>query len=326
MSSITFTPLVSAAAHQEKPFKFSGADFKRWQQKMLFYLTTVSLSWFLTEEPPVVTEGDTDTQRTTAVDAWNHNDFLCRNYILNSLDDVLYGVYCSVKTAKELWNSLEKKYKTEDAGVKKFIVGKFLDYKMVDAKTVMSQVQEIQIIIHDLIAEGMEINEPFQVAAIIEKLPQMWRDFKNYLKHKRKELTLEELIVRLRIEEDSRTSDAKTYKKAMEAEAKANLTESSNAQKRKRPKERATTVANQIIWPRTVVFRRRTKVRIAPVRDNRPPSINIGIVGSRSTHSAFCSLLSNFLCTLYFPPHSQKVRKLILFAVITRCCAVLCNL
>ncbi|KZV45379.1 hypothetical protein F511_05543 [Dorcoceras hygrometricum] len=194
------------------------------------------------------------------------------------MDDMLYGVYCSVMTAKELWNSLERKYKTEDAGVKKFVIGKFLDYIMVDAKSVMSQVQEIQIIIHDLIAEGMEINEPFQVAAIIEKLPQMWRDFKNYLKHKRKELTLEELIVRLRIEEDSRTSDAKTYKKAMEAEAKANLTESSKLKnasalstKRsegqpKSSKERATTMANQIIWPRTVAFRRRTKVRIEAKR------------------------------------------------------------
>ncbi|KZV37764.1 hypothetical protein F511_31146 [Dorcoceras hygrometricum] len=168
---------------------------------MLFYLTTCSVSRFLTEEPPVITEGNSDTQRHTVVDAWNHNDLLCRNYILNSLDDVLYGVYCSVKTTKELWNSLEKKYKTNDAGVKKFFVGKFLDYKMVDAKSVMS-------IIRDLLAEGMEINEPFQVAAI--KLPPMWRDFKNYLKHKRKELNLEELIVRLRIEEDSRTSDAKT--------------------------------------------------------------------------------------------------------------------
>ncbi|KZV16181.1 hypothetical protein F511_11857, partial [Dorcoceras hygrometricum] len=130
---------------------------------------------------------------------WNHSDFLCFNYVLNS------------------------------------VVGKFLDYKMVNAKSVMNQVQEIQIIIHDLLAEGMEINEPFQVAAIIEKLPPMWRDFKNYFKHKRKELKLEEPIVRLRIEEDSRTFDAKTYKKDMEAEAKANLTESSNAQKCKRP-------------------------------------------------------------------------------------------
>ena len=30
------------------------------------------------------------------------------------------------------------KNKTEDAGLKKFIVGKFLDYKMLDSKTVIS--------------------------------------------------------------------------------------------------------------------------------------------------------------------------------------------
>ncbi|XP_075478941.1 uncharacterized protein LOC142519801 [Primulina tabacum] len=187
----------AAPAHGKNPAKFNGADFKRWQQKMLFYLTTLSLSRFLKEEPPVIAADDTDTQRRSALDAWNHNDFLCRNYILNGLDDTLYSVYCSVNTAKELWDSLEKKYKTEDAGIKKFVVGKFLDFKMVDTKSVISQVQEIQIIIHDLLAEGMDINEPFQVAAIIEKLPPMWKDFKNYLKHKRKELKLEDLIVRL---------------------------------------------------------------------------------------------------------------------------------
>ncbi|KZV25894.1 hypothetical protein F511_30733 [Dorcoceras hygrometricum] len=191
-----------------KSVQILGCRIQRWQLKMLFYLTTLSLSRFLTEKTHVVTEVDSDTQRRTAVDAWNHNNFLCRNYILNSLDGVLYGGYYYVKTAKELWNSLEKNYKTQDVGVKKFFVGKFLDYKMVDAKSVMSQVQEIQIIIHDLLAEGMD-NEPFEVAAIIKKLPPMCRDFKNYLKHKLKELKLEELIVRLRIEEDSRISDAK---------------------------------------------------------------------------------------------------------------------
>ncbi|GJU83143.1 hypothetical protein Tco_1285508 [Tanacetum coccineum] len=36
--------------------------------------------------------------------------------------------------AKELWESLERKYKTEDAGTKKFVVARFLDYKMVDFK------------------------------------------------------------------------------------------------------------------------------------------------------------------------------------------------
>ncbi|XP_073138758.1 uncharacterized protein [Henckelia pumila] len=171
----------------------------------------------------------------TTVYAWNHNNFLCKNYILNGLDDTLYSVYSSIKTAKELWDSLEKKYKTEDACIKKFVVGKFLDFKMIDSKTVMSQVQEIQIILHDLLAEGMEINEPFQVAFIIGKLPPLWKDFKNYLKHKRKELKLEDLIVRLCIEEDNRNTEAKSHKKMMETEAKSNLAESSTSYKRKRP-------------------------------------------------------------------------------------------
>ena len=49
----------------------------------------------------------------------------------------------------------------------------------------------------------MVLSESFQVAAIIEKLPQNWKNFKNYLKHKRKEMKLEDLIVRLGIEEDN---------------------------------------------------------------------------------------------------------------------------
>ncbi|KAK3022463.1 hypothetical protein RJ639_046338 [Escallonia herrerae] len=111
--------------------------------------------------------------------------------------------------AKALWESLERKYKTEDAGSNKFVVGKFLDFKMVDSKTVISQVQEFQLILHDIHAEGMVLGESFQVAALIEKLPPTWKDFKNYLKHKRKEMKLEDLIVRLRIEEDNRHSEKK---------------------------------------------------------------------------------------------------------------------
>ncbi|WP_265645613.1 hypothetical protein, partial [Escherichia coli] len=56
-------------------------------------------------------------------------------------------------------------------------------------------------------AEGMELSESFQVACIIEKLPPAWKDFKNYLKHKRKEMSIEDIIVRLRIEEDNRRSE-----------------------------------------------------------------------------------------------------------------------
>ena len=57
---------------------------------------------------------------------------------MNVLTDSLYKVYTYKKIAKELWESLDRKYKTEDAEAKKFVVGRFLDYKMVDSKTVVS--------------------------------------------------------------------------------------------------------------------------------------------------------------------------------------------
>ena len=75
--------------HGEKPEKFNGVDFKRWQQKMLFYLTTLNLARFLKEEAPVPNENEQDwevvLQVTFAIDAWRHSDFLCRNYVLNGL-------------------------------------------------------------------------------------------------------------------------------------------------------------------------------------------------------------------------------------------------
>ena len=115
--------------------------------------------------------------------------------------------------------------------MKKFIAGKFLDFKMVDAKTVISQIQELQVIIHALHDERMTLSESFQVVAVLEKLPPSWKDFKNYLKHKRKEMTMEELIVRLRIEEDNRKSEKKTSHTIVD---KANVVESEKSNKRKR--------------------------------------------------------------------------------------------
>ncbi|GJU30227.1 hypothetical protein Tco_1173816 [Tanacetum coccineum] len=44
----------TVANHTENPEKFNGYNFKRWQQKMFFYLTTLNLAWFLKETTPQV--------------------------------------------------------------------------------------------------------------------------------------------------------------------------------------------------------------------------------------------------------------------------------
>ena len=47
---------------------------------------------------------------------------------------------------------------------------------------------------------------------MIEKLPPSWNNIKNYLKHKRKEMKLEDLLIRLKIEEDNRNAEKKSCK------------------------------------------------------------------------------------------------------------------
>ncbi|PHU00079.1 hypothetical protein BC332_29866 [Capsicum chinense] len=80
-SSCTNAPPTMAPA--EKPKNFVGINFKRWQQKMFFYLTTLCLQRFTSEDPPEVTEGTSDKERFIIVEAWKYSDFLCRNYILS---------------------------------------------------------------------------------------------------------------------------------------------------------------------------------------------------------------------------------------------------
>ncbi|KAF3653067.1 hypothetical protein FXO38_15815 [Capsicum annuum] len=113
----------------EKSEKFSGIDFKRWQQKMFFYLTTLCLQQFTSEGAPEVPEETSDKDRFIIVEAWKHSEFLCKNYILSGFQDDLYNVYSGTKTSKELWGALEQKYNTEDAGIKKFLIARFLNFK-----------------------------------------------------------------------------------------------------------------------------------------------------------------------------------------------------
>ncbi|XP_009803103.1 uncharacterized protein [Nicotiana sylvestris] len=201
---------------------------------MFFYLTTLSLQKFIKEDVPVLPESTPENGHFIVTEAWKHLDFLCKNYNLSGLEDDLYNVYSNVETLKELLEASENKYKTEDAGLKKSVAVKFLDYKMVDSKPVITQVEELQVIIHDLLAEGLDINEAFQVAAMIEKLPPLWRDFKNYLKNRCKEMKLEDLIIRLRIEEDNKAAEKKTRGNSTIIEANIVETAPTNLKKQKK--------------------------------------------------------------------------------------------
>ena len=76
-STLTQSLMVSVPVnHNDKLEKFNSLNFKTWQQKMLFYLTTLNLERFLKEDPPTIREDEDDVQILNAVKAWKHSNFL----------------------------------------------------------------------------------------------------------------------------------------------------------------------------------------------------------------------------------------------------------
>ena len=47
---------------------------------------------------------------------------------------------------------------------------------------------------------------------MIEKLPPSWNNFKNHLKHKYRQMKLEDHVIRLKIEEDNKNAEKKSRK------------------------------------------------------------------------------------------------------------------
>ncbi|KFK33314.1 hypothetical protein AALP_AA6G358900 [Arabis alpina] len=102
---------------------------------------------------------------------------------------------------------------------------------MVDSRPLMEQVDEVHNLLHEIHAEGMRLCETYQVACMIEKLPPGFTDLKNYLKLKRKWMSMENLIMRLRIESTNRMNLEAAS--AQNRENNANLAEYQTAKKGK---------------------------------------------------------------------------------------------
>ncbi|PWA36746.1 hypothetical protein CTI12_AA596880 [Artemisia annua] len=99
----------------------------------MFYLTTLRVSNVLTDLKPIDPYVEGQNLPTEAQAAY-------------------------YESTRGIWISLEQKYRTEVACSKKFVVGKFLNFKMYDGKPVVKQVEELQIIVHELKVEGISIN------------------------------------------------------------------------------------------------------------------------------------------------------------------------
>ncbi|KAJ9535802.1 hypothetical protein OSB04_un001045 [Centaurea solstitialis] len=166
--------------------KFQGVDFRRWQKKIHFLLTTLNVVH-------VLSSTHRKRRRTKRP--------LRSESVVSGKTTTTSVVVTFLTSAKQLWNDLESKYIAEDASSKKFLVSDFNGYKMVDSRPVMEQYNELLRILGQFTQHNMKMDECIAVSSVIDKLPPSWKDFKHTLKHQKEELSLVQLGSHIRIEE-----------------------------------------------------------------------------------------------------------------------------
>ena len=190
------------------PCRFRGEHFKRWRQKTLFYLMILNVGYILTEKKPKEKENISEEEQTThekAVSKWEKDNLFCGNYLLNCLSDELYDYYDrAYSSAKKIWKALHQKYDAEEVGSKKYACSRYFRFQMVGDKSVVAQAYDLQMLSREVQSEGIRVDE---VAAIIDKLPDLWKEFGKVRRHKQNEFSIKSLITRLRVEEKARKQD-----------------------------------------------------------------------------------------------------------------------
>ncbi|GKB87691.1 zinc finger, CCHC-type containing protein, partial [Tanacetum coccineum] len=103
--------------------KFKRVEFRIWQKKMHFLVSSMSVVYMLTS--PILEEGgdDATADQIRKMAKWDNDDYACRGLILN--------------------DSSESKYVAEDALCKKLLVSNFTIYKMTDSRPVMEHYNEL---------------------------------------------------------------------------------------------------------------------------------------------------------------------------------------
>ena len=78
------------------------------------------------------------------------DEYACRGHILNILSDRLYDLYMPISSPNKIWKALDTKYNTERHDIDKFLIIKFLEFKMLDSIPILDQVHVLQVLVNRL--------------------------------------------------------------------------------------------------------------------------------------------------------------------------------
>ncbi|KAK6135665.1 hypothetical protein DH2020_030602 [Rehmannia glutinosa] len=186
-----------------KPEKFDGKNFLCWQQKIKFWLTELGLFSVILNG---LKENDTTKESSDKIDDLADKDILCHGRILSALSDSIYRIFSHTKSALELWNALDYRYGTAEKGLKRVSIDDWLDFQMVDTKSVSDQLIEFENLIYDMKAKGVEQSDCLCVFSRLKNCPHLPSILLEVLSISHENFSLEELFVALRIEDRHRSS------------------------------------------------------------------------------------------------------------------------
>nr|GEW07096.1 glucose-6-phosphate isomerase 1, chloroplastic [Tanacetum cinerariifolium] len=133
--------------------------------------------YYVLEGPPVSVMTEEEQRKR------EQDETLCRGYILSTLTDRLYDPFTPMTSAREIWNSLEKKYIAKKERADKFITFKFFEFAMEDNVSILDEVHEFLILVSKFKNLNIEIPKKLLVGAIITKLLSSWHNYRKKLMH-----------------------------------------------------------------------------------------------------------------------------------------------
>ncbi|KAL0373059.1 UNVERIFIED_CONTAM: hypothetical protein Scaly_0987500 [Sesamum calycinum] len=112
--------------------------------------TKLDVDYVLFQNPPetpvqastlAITPAETSTVGTAAKSKdeakqkHNRDNKTVRGHFLNHMNNSLFDLFVNYRTAKDIWTTLEIRYKGDDTGRKKYVVGRWLQFQMIDEKS-----------------------------------------------------------------------------------------------------------------------------------------------------------------------------------------------
>ncbi|XP_074267120.1 uncharacterized protein LOC141590425 [Silene latifolia] len=163
--------------------QLDGQNYKRWSQKLLMFFEQLEIDYVLFNDPPKpIVPSDAETTPPPSKDVKSNEEVIAkfvkdnktaRCHILNNMVNPLFDLFADNKSAKVIWESLLKKYGADDTGKKKYVVGKWLQFKLVDGKSIMEQVHVYENLCADIVSEGMKLDDLFVANVFVGKIPSL---------------------------------------------------------------------------------------------------------------------------------------------------------